>query len=198
MAQARRKAHPGEVLMVRKVFKLDHEFVCSICRSIYSSYEQAHHCLESCWHRVLEMPPVITKRGKSGKVENFRCRFCGRDYGDAEEASQCARECRQKKMELSRLDAEIFRNNRPVLILRDAGFIKKPKGVKPMPVSKKTPNWKRKPAEEKTVDLPQKETSPVLTETPPTENALEPSKPDGTEEDTAEFEKIDKDEVTVA
>ena len=197
MRQATRKKSPGEIPMVRKVFKLDNEYVCSICRSVYASYDQAHQCLESCWHGVLNLPPVVQKCGILGATDHFRCRFCGRDYPNAGEASLCARECRQSKMEQHKFDAEIFRNNRPVLVLRDTDFLRKPRIPVVQTPSKKFLNWKRSPTP--ATDPEVKVEEPAAAKEPathaPAKDELNPAQPDGTEEDAMEFKKTEEEDT---
>ena len=190
MSQVGRKS---ENPMVHKVFKLDHEYVCSICRSVHASHDRALQCLESCWSKVLDLPPVVVKHGAFGAADHFRCRFCGRDYQRADEANRCAHECREMKIEKFQHDADIFRNNRPVLMLRDTGFSKKPRSAFTAAV-KKAPSWKRSAPKPEISANPSVSSEEAIK--PPEENGIAQVKADGTEEDAMEF-KREEDEMVV-
>jgi hypothetical protein len=90
---------------IRRVVRVEGQFVCGVCRSAYDDLPSARGCLEGCWDSFLHLNPVITKK-VSGRVQH-RCRFCARDYDNNAAARQCAEQCRQNLMRKIAAEARV-------------------------------------------------------------------------------------------
>jgi hypothetical protein len=96
------------------------------------------------------------------------------------------------KIEKFRHDADIFRNNRPVLMLRDTSFLNRPRNAFTAAV-KKAPSWKRSAPQPEISATPSVPSEEAIDR--PKENGIAPVKTDGTEEDAMEFEREENDMV---
>ncbi len=96
----RQLTHSGLILpVIRKVICRDDAFVCSICRTEYSSKVDANNCLNHCWFDIQDLYPVVLRKINGRRVV-FRCHFCCRDYKDESEALSCARRCQNDRNNL--------------------------------------------------------------------------------------------------
>lgn len=85
--------------VIRKVISRDDVYICSLCRSEYTSKVEANTCLNHCWYEVQELYPVVLRK-LNGRHVVFRCHFCCRDYRDETDALNCARRCQGERNSL--------------------------------------------------------------------------------------------------
>ncbi len=77
--------------VIRKVIRRNGVFVCSICRTEYSTMGEANGCLNQCWYEIRNFYPVVKRRRLHKLI--YRCQYCCRDYDFETQALACANAC---------------------------------------------------------------------------------------------------------
>jgi len=82
-------------LMMRRIIRNGHMFICGICRTKHSSQGHAASCLVTCWKMLLERAPWVVETRGIGK-QPYACAYCQRGYATPEQSHTCAQDCVNK------------------------------------------------------------------------------------------------------